>query len=202
MIVHTYRRVTSLALAACALVGSVSLMTISCNSSGFSGEQDTTRTGNLNPAQGGAGNSHLPTYTGDDLDDSDRAALDTCLRNIGKHPFAGPQPAPVRRINASVSVLSVGRPIVDDVRTQGPELVLIGAAVNVLGGIQYKLHNPNAYYCLKVDVNVLASTQIELACGARLADNKVNVSVGSDAAAAGKVGVHVGSQVKVTRVGC
>ena len=62
-----------------------------------------------------------------------------------------------------------------------------------------ELLNPNGWYCLKVDVNVLNNTQIDLNCHAHLADSRVNVGVLSNNDPAGIVGVHVLSDVKVVR---
>jgi len=131
--------------------------------------------------------------------DGDSAAIAKCLAKWGDHPF-GAQPVH-RKIHAAVQVFGHGKGIVDDVKTTVPALILIGAAVNVLGETTYELLNPNGWYCLKVDVNVKAKTQIDLHCDAKLADSKVDVSVGSQSQPVGIVGVHVLSDVKIARVG-
>ncbi|MBF0441218.1 MAG: hypothetical protein HQK54_04880 [Oligoflexales bacterium] len=54
-----------------------------------------------------------------------------------------------------------------------------------------------------VNVNVRASTTIQLSCNAHLADSSVEVGVNQGGnSSAGVVGVHVGSNVNVQRVGC
>jgi hypothetical protein len=129
-------------------------------------------------------------------DDGDIAR---CLAKLGDHPF-GKDPE-YRKIAASVQILGSGDAVVDRAKTAEPELVLITAAIAVLGKASYQLLNPNGWYCMKVDVNVMADTTVRLACGAHLADSKVNVGVLSDAEPIAKVDVNVMSSVKVAHVG-
>jgi hypothetical protein len=183
---------------------------VACSNAAFdgdgnaSGRQPTGAQDSSQPGPGLNANQSQPDpRPGEETgDESDQAAIRACLAKFQSHPFGQPQQYHFRKISASVQVLGAGNPIVDNVATAEPSLVLIGAAVNVLGQSTYQLLNPNAYYCLKVDVNVLSSLNIQLHCKAKLADNKVNVSVLSNAQATGKVGVHVGSNVAVTPVGC
>lgn len=133
-------------------------------------------------------------------DDKDLDALHKCLSKWKGHPFTGPVEN-YYRIAASVSVGGFGTTVKDTERTAEPFLVLIDAAVNVGGTPKYELMNPNGYYCMKVNVNVLTSLSIDLHCSARLADSKVSVNVGStqnDSTSA--VGVHVLSNVQVNAV--
>lgn len=132
----------------------------------------------------------------------DDQAINNCLKKWGDHPFSEEQVRNYRKINASVQVLGIGNPIVDEQVTNGPALILIGAAVNVLSpSARYRLMNPNGWYCLKVDVNVLSRANIDLHCKASIMDSKVNVAVFSNADAAGGVGVSVLSNVKLNRTG-
>ena len=96
----------------------------------------------------------------------------------------------------------MGNAINDTVATRKPELILVSAAVNVLGSVEYNLLNPNGYYCIDTAVNVNQSLKINLDCQARLTDSRVHVNVGSNVSdqMAG-VGVHVGSNIEVNRVG-
>ncbi len=128
----------------------------------------------------------------------DDVAIGKCLEKWGAaSPFAAD--AGYRKIHASVQVLGKGKGIVDDVRTEKPELVLITAAVSVLGKTSYELLNPNGWYCMKVDVNVLTDVTVKLECGARMADNQIDVGVLSNSQPVGGVGVHVLSDVKIER---
>jgi hypothetical protein len=131
---------------------------------------------------------------------SDQGAIAKCLTAWGQNPF-GPNPTVYRKINASVQVLGFGSAVAvkDDQPTAQPALILINAAVGVLSQSKLELLNPNGWYCLKVDVNVLNNTTIDLACQAHLADSRVNVGVLSNNEPAGIVGVHVLSDVKVQR---
>jgi len=135
------------------------------------------------------------------ISNDDHATIDKCLKVWKNHPFANPY-ANVRKIKAAVNVLGFGKSIKDTQATPGPELVIISAAVSVGGQTTMELRNPNGWYCLKVDVNVLNNTTINLDCRAKMADTRVDVGVMSNADATGIVGVHVLSDVKVNRVGC
>lgn len=129
-------------------------------------------------------------------------AIGKCLANWGDSPFT--KDSKFRKIAAVVSVLGFGgKGIVDTQQTNEPELVLIGAAVSVLSKTQFELKNENGWYCMMVDVGVKSSTEVELGCKSHLADSAVQVNVGSSAnGSAGAVGVHVLSDVSVTRPGC
>jgi hypothetical protein len=77
---------------------------------------------------------------------------------------------------------------------------LIDVGVNVFGTPTYNLMNNNGYYCMKVNVNVATSLNINLACRAKLADNSVQVDVGSNTnSTTSAIGVNVGSTVQVQR---
>ena len=66
----------------------------------------------------------------------------------------------------------------------------------------YNLRNDNGYYCIQTNVNVLTTLNMNLACHARVADNSVNVNIGSyiDDANTSGIGVHVGSAINVNRL--
>lgn len=140
----------------------------------------------------------LPEIPAADADDL--PALHKCLSKWKNHPFKGTVDN-YQHISASISVGGIGNVVNDDERTEEPFLVLIDAAVNVGGTPTYNLMNPNGYYCMKVNVNVLTSLNVNLHCNARLADEKVNVNVGSNQNdTTSTVGVHVLSEVQVTTV--
>jgi hypothetical protein len=116
------------------------------------------------------------------------------------HPF-GATVTNYKRIAAAVTVGGIGNAINDRTVTSEPQLVLIAAGVNVGGTPSYNLLNPNGWYCLKVNVNVLTEFNINLHCAAHMADSRVNVNVLSDQNdVTSAVGVHVLSTVKVNDV--
>jgi hypothetical protein len=132
---------------------------------------------------------------GDDAD-----VLYKCLAKWKDHPFQGTVNN-YKKISASVSVGGFGNLINDTENTAQPYLILVEAAVNVLGAPTYSLMNRNGYYCMKVNVNVSTNLNINLHCNARLADQKVNVNVGSTQnSTTSAVGVHVLSNVQVNSV--
>jgi hypothetical protein len=137
----------------------------------------------------------IPGASEGDLD-----ALHKCLAKWNGNPFTGTV-RNYKKISASVSVGGFGNLINDNESTAQPFLTLIDAGVNVLGSPTYNLMNKNGYYCIKVNVNVSTSLSINLHCNARLADQKVNVNVGStqnDTTSA--IGVHVLSSVQINTV--
>lgn len=132
---------------------------------------------------------------------SDLDALHKCLAKWQDNPFTGTTVKNYRKISASVSVGGFGNLINDNENTAQPFLTLIEAGVNVLGSPTYNLMNRNGYYCIKVNVNVSTNLSINLHCNARLADQKVNVNVGSTQSdTTSVVGVHVLSNVLVNNV--
>jgi hypothetical protein len=146
----------------------------------------------------GGGGEPLPDIPG--ASDGDLPALHKCLSQWRNHPFRGTV-YNYDRIHASVSVGGFGNVINDNESTEEPYLILVDAGVNVGGAPTYNLLNKNGYYCLKVNVNVLTNLNVNLHCNARLADQRVNVNVGStqnDTTSA--VGVHVLSNVQVNTV--
>ncbi len=174
-----------------------------CFDNGDSGDNGDGNNNGNNGNNGSGGNNENPKDPGDyDIpgidDDDDLAALHKCMEKWGELPFG--QTIPTRVLTA-VSIGGFGTSIDDREQTEAPELVLVKAAVNVGGKVNYNFLNRNGYYCIKVNVNVLTDLTINLHCNARLADSKVGVNVGSvmnDNTAA--IGVHVGSVVSVNTV--
>jgi hypothetical protein len=184
-----------------------------CGSSSFSGDSvqriERAENGKTNTGIDNSSDLNDKNKSQDDIIDSsikdkgDADAIKKCLAKWGNHPFNENDFSEYRKISASVQVLGIGNPIIDKEVTPAPKLIVVSAAVNVLGEATYDLLNPNGWYCLKVDVNVKSKTNINLACKAKIADSKVNVNVLGNADAAGAVGVHVMSDVKVIRAkGC
>jgi len=107
----------------------------------------------------------------------------------------------VRRIYAAVTVGGFGVAVNDVTQTSGPALILVDAGVNVGGAPVYNMLNNNGYYCMKVNVNVNTAFTVNLACQAHLADNSVQVNVGSSVGGTtSAVGVNVNSNVTVRPV--
>jgi hypothetical protein len=125
--------------------------------------------------------------------------ITACLRKWGQVPFSGA--IGVRRIRAAVTVGGFGVAVNDATQTTGPALILVDAGVNVGGAPVYNMLNNNGYYCMKVNVNVSTALTVNLACNARLADNSVQVNVGSSVAGTTSgIGVNVNSNVSVQRL--
>ncbi|MCX6110469.1 MAG: hypothetical protein NTZ90_12800 [Proteobacteria bacterium] len=116
----------------------------------------------------------------------------------GKSPFT--TASPYRKIGFAVSVLGFGSSIDDTNASADPELVVIGAAVNVLSITKYRLLNPKGWYCLIADVNVASKLTVDLHTDAHLADSRVDVDILSAGSNAGIVAVSVLSDVTVKRV--
>lgn len=107
--------------------------------------------------------------------DESSVALDNCLKAWGKHPF-GEHPK-YRTLPVNVKVFGIGNPNVDTVKTSGPDLVLVKAGVNVMGGTTVDLQNPNGWYCFVTNVNVMGKMKIKAACTAHLAQSHDGVTV-------------------------
>ncbi|MCX6124561.1 MAG: hypothetical protein NTV34_07395 [Proteobacteria bacterium] len=153
----------------------------------------STTTFSSNPTTPGAPTFVVPGVTPDETDQIRR-----CVMKWGQVPFVGTV-SNIRRIYAAVTVGGFGNAVTDTQQTSSPSLVLIDAGVNVFGHPTYDLLNQNAYYCVKVNVNVATTLDVNLACNARLADTSVQVNVGSNVnGGTAVVGVNVGSTVTVS----
>lgn len=108
-------------------------------------------------------------------DEDSSVAIDNCLKAWGKHPF-GTNPK-FRSLPVTVKVFGIGTPNVDTVKTSGPDLVLVKAGVNVMGGTTVDLQNPNGWYCFVTNVNVMGKMKIKAACTAHLAQSHDGVTV-------------------------
>jgi hypothetical protein len=161
-------------------------------------QEDNNGTNSGTGTNPGTTNPDKPVIPG--ASEGDLDALHKCLAKWNGNPFTGTV-RNYRKISASVSVGGFGNLINDNESTAQPFLTLVEAGVNVLGSPTYNLMNKNGYYCIKVNVNVSTNLNINLHCNARLADQKVNVNVGStqnDSTSA--VGVHVLSNVQINTV--
>jgi hypothetical protein len=90
------------------------------------------------------------------------AVVKACLDAFGDHPFsANPE---YRSLSTGVTVFGIGQDTVDDRPTKDPEFVYVTTSVNVMGGNEINLLNPNGWYCMRSNVNVMGGVTIKLAC--------------------------------------
>ena len=101
--------------------------------------------------------------TADESDDPVAA----CLSAWGKHPF-GKHPS-YRTLATSVKVFGIGKDPTDAEATDSPALVLVNPGVNVMGGTSFNLLNPNGWYCMRANVNVMGGMTVHIHCKAKLA---------------------------------
>ena len=130
--------------------------------------------------------------------DEASVAIDNCLKAWGKHPF-GVNPK-FRSLPVTVRVFGIGTPNIDSVKTSEPDLVLVKAGVNVMGGTTIDLRNPNGWYCFVTNVNVMGKMKIKAACTAHLAQSHDGVTVmGADST---NKSVTVMGKTEIELVGC
>jgi hypothetical protein len=137
-----------------------------------------------------------PAQAADSGTESD--AMSRCLSAWGTHPF-GPNPG-YRTLATSVKVFGIGDDTRDTTPTARPELVMVNPGVNVMGGAAMELLNPNGWYCLRSNVNVMGGLVIRAHCQAHLASAVEGVTVlgtNQDGQA-----VTVMGNTQVERVGC
>ena len=126
------------------------------------------------------------------------SSIANCLNAWGKHPFgANPKYTTLAK---SVKVFGIGQGTADTQQTNTPSLVLVNPGVNVMGGSTVKLLNPNGWYCLRANVNVMGGLRIRAHCKAHLASAHDGVTVlGSSQS---NKGVTVMGKTQVELVGC
>lgn len=130
-------------------------------------------------------------------DKKEREAIGRCLAQWGQEQL--PDDYAVRKVYASVTVGGKGVTLDDQLQTNTPVLTLVYAAVNVGGSPTWTLSNPNGWYCILVNVNVATELTVRLANNAKLADSLVNVNVDSEAEATSRIGINVGSTIRIER---
>lgn len=130
-------------------------------------------------------------------DESDSTVV-ACLKAWGNHPF-GDRPAH-RVLSTSVKVFGIGQTSGDHEKTTSPSLVVVNPGVNVMGGSEIELLNPNGWYCLRTTVNVMGGLTIRLACNAQIAMSSGGTTVMGNNAE--QKGVTVMGSTTVERVGC
>lgn len=211
---------TTKALYAVALAGLLS----ACGSNGFSGGTSSGGSGGSTAdsntgapgagagtgSAGGGSNAAIREPGGDNPEDVDGGsvvigeptedeskALAACSKAWGQE-IPGDLSS-VRKIAANVSVLGAST-MVDNRKTEGPEVTMILASVNVLSKIDWQLLNPNGWYCIVANVNVLSKLTVTIDKDAHLADSKVAVGVlSSSNGEVGAANVNVLSNVEVIK---
>lgn len=134
----------------------------------------------------------------DDEAQQEGRAMQACLKAWGQHPF-GSNPG-YRTLATSVKVFGIGQGTADREVTAEPSLIMVNPGINVMGGSEIELLNPNGWYCLRAAVNVMGGMEIKLQCGAQLASATTGTTVmGGENAAKG---VSVMGSITVQRVGC
>lgn len=103
------------------------------------------------------------------------SAIAACLKAWGKHPF-GSNPT-YKTLSTSVKVFGIGNDPSDSEATNSPSLVLVNPGVNVMGGTVFNLLNPNGWYCMRTNVNVMGGMTIRVHCNAKLATGSESSSV-------------------------
>ncbi len=125
-------------------------------------------------------------------------SIAACLKAWGKNPF-GNNPT-YKTLGTSVKVFGIGDDPVDSDVTDSPSLVLVNPGVNVMGGSTFELLNPNGWYCLRTNVNVMGGLTIKVHCKAHLASATEGVTVlGSSS---DKKSITVMGSTKIEQVGC
>lgn len=127
-------------------------------------------------------------------------AIKSCLAAWGEHPFGTTDEPRYKVLSPSVKVLGVGSEVSDETETDQPQLVLVKPSVNVLTKSDYRLMNPNGWYCFASNVTVLAKSEITAHCRAHLASSRESVAVAGGNK--GTEGVTVLGKAVVKRVGC
>lgn len=130
--------------------------------------------------------------------DDSLSAARACMRAWSQHPFT--DNPPLRTVSGSVRVMGRGPAISDRTATDFPVLVVVQPGVNVMGASEIELLNPNGWYCLRAAVNVMGGMDIKLHCNAQLASATSGTTVMSGENAA--KGVSVMGAITVQRVGC
>ncbi len=131
---------------------------------------------------------------------SEGDAIKSCLAAWGEHPFRSAEEQPFKVLSPSVKVLGVGQDVTDESETDEPQLVLVKPSVNVLTKSNFRLMNPNGWYCFAANVTVLAKSEITAHCRAHLASSRDGVTVAGGNK--GTEGVTVLGKAVVRRVGC
>lgn len=124
-----------------------------------------------------------------------------CLKSWGnEHPFKDKAHLQFRVIDDNVKVFGMGDNVNDDTATSYPQMILVRPAVNVMGKMVYKLVNPNGWYCMDSNVNVMGKSEIKLACKAKLTSTHGSVTILGKGSATEKSGTTVMGKTEIKRL--
>ena len=105
-------------------------------------------------------------------------------------------------MSTSVKVFGIGSNPIDDDITDKPALILVSPSVNVMGGSTIQLLNPQGWYCLRTNVNVMGGLKIKANCKAHLASATDGATVLGKSDKDENHGVTVLGATHVELVGC
>lgn len=135
-----------------------------------------------------------PILDASELEDS----LSSCLDVWEEHPF-GAAP-PYRTLGTTLNIFGMGTDLKDPYPSDTADLVLVRPSLNIMGGKTIELLNPNGWYCLLGDVNVMGRLTIQTDCRAHLAFAGEGLSI--LAGSSPKQAVTVVGSTRIERVGC
>lgn len=125
----------------------------------------------------------------------DAEAIRKCLNLWGTHPFKSVTSQNFKKMAPNIALFGVQiNPVEDMENTSFDKLILIDVSIKIASTVNMKLLNPKGWYCMKADIasgveGIRNTTNVKLACSAKLAKNDLSVAVNSTTG-----GVTVGSQ--------
>ncbi len=99
-----------------------------------------------------------------------------CLAAWPKHPFDS-KSVKFRVIESNVKVFGIGGNTADEVSTDYPQLILVRPAVSVMSKATYNLKNPNGWYCLRGQTNVMSKAIFNIDCKTHIASSDTGSTV-------------------------
>jgi len=99
-----------------------------------------------------------------------------CLGSWPKHPF-DTKSVKFRVIESNVKVFGIGGNTSDEVSTGYPQLILVRPAVSVMSKATYDLKNPNGWYCLKGQTNVMSKAVFNVDCKTHITSSESGSTV-------------------------
>ena len=133
---------------------------------------------------------------------TDQVVVDRCIADWGSASPFKKGTVPSRVVAPGVKVFGIGKSNNgDDKVTDKPALILVRAAVNVLGKSTIRLANPKGWYCFKSNVTVAGKFAIDAHCHAHIATAREDgTSVMATDESKGSVAVL--GALRVTRFDC
>jgi hypothetical protein len=142
----------------------------------------------------------------------DAEAIRKCLNLWGTHPFKNVTQQNFKQMAPNVALFGIEiNPVEDFDDTSFDKLVLIDVSFKIASTVNMKLMNPRGWYCVKADISsgvegIPNTTNVSLACGAKLAKNDLSIGVNSQTGGVtvgsqslGQLGIAIDSTVTLTR---